>query len=293
MVFKMKEFFHRNEYRPKTRKDSRLFRSSAMGFILMAFIFLPYPVYPEDILQRQFQLSPLLKTRAPIASVDVINTYPHDTGAFTQGLFFHQGFFYESTGLIGKSTLVRKEVTTGKSLQEVKISQEYFGEGITLLKENIYQLTWQNEAVLIYDARSFKEIRKIKYRGEGWGLTSDGKHLLKSNGSSTITFHDPDSFKVVREIRVRDNGTPVGHLNELEFIKGEVWANIFMEDLIVRFSPQNGKVTGWINLSSLRSYLPRNAQVDVLNGIAYDAKRDRVFVTGKYWPKVFEIQLSK
>jgi glutamine cyclotransferase len=234
-----------------------------------------------------------LKTKVPIASVDVKNIYPHDTGAFTQGLFFHQGYFYESTGLNGKSTLARKEVKTGKSLQEIRIPQEYFGEGIVLLKNKIYQLTWQNETVLIYDARTFQEVKKIKYHGEGWGLTSDGKHLLMSNGTSSITFHDPGSFKVVREIRVHDGNTPVGSLNELEFIKGEIWANIYTEDLIVRISPKNGKVTGWINLSVLRSYLPRNVQVDVLNGIAYDAKADRIFVTGKYWPKVFEIQLLK
>lgn len=293
MVFKMTELFLGKEYRPKTKKDSSLFKLSAMVFFLMAFIIWPYRVYPEEILPRQFKLSPLLKSRAPIASFDVINTYPHNTGSFTQGFFFHQGCFYESTGLNGKSTLARKEVKTGKSLQEVKIFQEYFGEGIALLKEKIYQLTWQNEAVLIYDAQSFKEIRKIRYRGEGWGLTSDGKHLLMSNGSSTISFRDPDSFKVVREIHVLDGSTPIVHLNELEFIKGEIWANIYMEDMIVRISPKTGKVKGWIDLSSLRSYLPRNAQVDVLNGIAYDAQRGLIFVTGKYWPKVFEIQLSK
>ncbi len=289
----MKEYFSRKEYRPKTRKYSNLFKSPAMIFLLIAFIFRPVAVCPEDFLPQQFQRSPLLKTRAPIASVNVINSYPHNPRAFTQGLVFHQGYFYESTGLNGESTLARKEVTTGKSLQEVKISREYFGEGIVLLNNKIYQLTWKNETVLIYDARSFREVRKIKYRGEGWGLTSDGKYLLMSNGSSAITFHDPESFKVIRKIHVQDGNTPVGQLNELEFVKGEIWANIFTEDLIVRISPQTGKVTGWINLSALRSYLPRNAQVDVINGIAYDAKEDRIFVTGKYWPKVFEIRLSK
>jgi glutamine cyclotransferase len=290
----MNVLISRKKIRSGTGKWSGRFISQVTVFFLMAFIVWPYPIHSEDMLQRQLnKFSPLLKTRVAIASVEVKNTYPHDTSAFTQGLFFHQDYFYESTGLNGKSSLSRKEMKTGKSLQEVKIDQEYFGEGIALLKEKIYQLTWQNEMVLIYDARSFKEIRKIKYRGEGWGLTSDGKHLLKSNGSSIITFHDPDSFKVVRQIHVRDGDSPVGQLNELEFIKGEIWAHIFTEDLIVRISPENGKVMGWINLSSLRSYLPRSAQVDVLNGIAYDAKGDRIFVTGKYWPKVFEVQLSK
>jgi glutamine cyclotransferase len=288
----MNHCIFRKEYRQRTRKDAGIFSLTITVFFMMTYLFCPYRVFSEDILQQQFQLSRLLKTKMPISSIDVKNVYPHDTGAFTQGLFFHQRCFYESTGLNGKSTLARKEVMTGKSLQEVKISHKYFGEGIALLKGNIYQLTWQNETVLIYDVRSFQKIREIKYRGEGWGLTSDGKHLLMSDGSPTITFRDPDSFKVVRKIRVRDGDTPVGHLNELEFIKGEIWANIFTEDMIVRISPENGKVTGWINLSALRSYLPRNETVDVLNGIAYDVNTDRIFVTGKYWPKIFEIQLS-
>ena len=289
----MNHCMFRKEYRQRTRKDASIFRLTITVFFMMTYLFWPSRVFSEDILQQQFQLSRLLKTKMPISSIDIKNVYPHDTGAFTQGLFFYQRCFYESTGLIGKSALARKEVMTGKNLQEVKISHKYFGEGIALLKGNIYQLTWQNETVLIYDVRSFQKIREIKYRGEGWGLTSDGKHLLMSDGSSTITFRDPDSFKVVREIRVRDGDTPIGHLNELEFVKGEIWANIFTEDMIVRISPKNGKVTGWINLSVLRSYLPQNEPVDVLNGIAYDVNTDRIFVTGKYWPKIFEIQLSK
>lgn len=274
-------------------KEERILRLTITVFFVVTFLFWTGGVFSEDVPQQQFQLSRLLKTKMPISSIVVKNFYPHDTGAFTQGLFFHEGCIYESTGLNGKSILARKEVITGKSLQEVKISYKYFGEGIAVLKRNIYQLTWQNETLLIYSVRSFKKIREIKYRGEGWGLTSDGKHLLMSDGSSTITFRDPDSFKVVREIHVRDGETPVDHLNELEFIKGEIWANIFTEDIIVRISPKNGKVTGWINLSALRSYLPRNESVDVLNGIAYDVNTDRIFVTGKYWPKIFEIQLSK
>lgn len=274
-------------------KEERILRLTITVFFVVTFLFWTGGVFSEDVPQQQFQLSRLLKTKMPISSIVVKNFYPHDTGAFTQGLFFHEGCIYESTGLNGKSILARKEVITGKSLQEVKISYKYFGEGIAVLKRNIYQLTWQNETLLIYSVRSFKKIREIKYRGEGWGLTSDGKHLLMSDGSSTITFRDPDSFKVVREIHVRDGETPVDHLNELEFIKGEIWANIFTEDIIVRISPKNGKVTGWINLSALRSYLPRNDSVDVLNGIAYDVNTDRIFVTGKYWPKIFEIQLSK
>jgi glutaminyl-peptide cyclotransferase len=291
-VFEMNDFIPSPKTRHRTKNDFRIIRLFVTVFFLAALMFRSYPACSEDVLRQQFQLSPLLKTKAPIASVDVKNTYPHHAADFTQGLLFHRGFFYESTGLHGKSTLARKEVKSGKTLQEVKISREYFGEGMALLKNRIYQLTWQNETVLIYDALSLKEIGKLKYRGEGWGLTSDGRYLLMSNGSSTITFHEPDSFKVVRQIRVHDEDTPVGNLNELEFVKGEIWANVYMEDMIARISPKNGRVTGWIDLSTLRSYLPRNAQVDVLNGIAWDAQNDRIFVTGKYWPKVYEIQIK-
>lgn len=261
--------------------------------LLLYVLFLPNVVYSDSPRQSQFRFSSLLRTRAPIASIEVKNAYPHDTGAFTQGLFFHQGYLYESTGLHGKSFLYKKELKAGRTLQEVKLNQEYFGEGIVFLKNKIYQLTWQNETVLIYDARSFQLIGKRKYHGEGWGLAADGKYLLMSTGSSIITVRHPDTFAVVREIHIHDGDTPVGGLNELEFIKDEIWANVFMEDVIVRISPNNGMVTGWIDLSVLRSYLSRNAQVDVLNGIAYDAKEDRIFLTGKYWPSVFEIRLVR
>ncbi len=234
-----------------------------------------------------------MKTKAPIAAIEVVNTYPHDADAFTQGLLFHDGQLYESTGRYGKSVLSVKDIKTGKVLREVKVAEEYFGEGITLLKDKIYQLTWQSETLIIYDARSFKEIRKLKYAGEGWGLTTNGRHILMSNGSSTLTFHDPETFKVVRKIHVRDADRAIERLNELEFVKGEIWANIFMEDWVVRISPKNGKVKGWIDLSALRSYLPRHAQVDVINGIAYDENADRIFVTGKLWPKLFEIRQVK
>jgi glutamine cyclotransferase len=177
-------------------------------------------------------------------------------------------------------------------MREVQLPPEFFGEGITLLKGRIYQLTWQNETALVYDAASLREIRRIKYKGEGWGVASDGKHLLMSDGSPTIAFRDPESFKIRRRIRVYDEDRPVSRLNELEFVRGEIWANIYMEDIIARISPQTGRITGWIDLSALRSYLPANAPVDVLNGIAYDEKKNRLFVTGKYWPRLFEIQLS-
>lgn len=261
--------------------------------LLTAALLFSLPAVAADLSGQVLSLSPIMKTKAPIAFTEVVNTYPHDMSAFTQGLFFFEGQLYESTGRYGNSVLSVKDLKTGKAQREIKIAEEYFGEGVTLLKDKIYQLTWQNETLIIYDARSFKEIRKIKYAGEGWGITSDGRQLLKSNGSSIITFHDPDTFKVIRKISVRDADMTIERLNELEFVKGEIWANIFMEDLIVRINPKNGKVKGWIDLSALRSYLPRHAQVDVINGIAYDENADRIFVTGKLWPKLFEIRLVK
>jgi glutamine cyclotransferase len=248
----------------------------------------PCPVHAQSVLTRPTSL----KTGVPVSSVVVVNVYPHDSANFTQGLFFHQGFFYESTGLHGKSFLYRKDIKTGKTLQKVKMDQEYFGEGIALLKNKIYQLTWKNGTVFVYDAKTFRMIGQMKYEGEGWGLTSDGRYLMMSDGSSTITFRDPDSFQVVRKIEVRDGSRPVDRLNELEFIEGEIWAHIFTEDMIVRISPKNGRVKGWIDLSVLRSRLSPNAWVDVINGLAYDAKGNRIFVTGKFWPNVFEIRVA-
>lgn len=279
-------------YRREKGNDALGLKPAFAVFLMVACLWGPCTVFSEVFLPGRSQLSPFMQSKAPVASIVVKNTYPHDTEAFTQGLLFHQGFFYESTGLLGKSTLARKDMKTGKVLQEVKLPREFFGEGIVLLKDKIYQLTWQNEAVLIYDARSLREIKRMKYTGEGWGLASDGKYLLMSNGSSTITFRDPKSFKTVREIQVRDGDNPVERLNELEFIKGEIWANVYMEDVIVRISPKNGRVTGWIDLSELRSYLARSARVDVINGIAYDGEANRIFLTGKYWPKIFEIQIN-
>lgn len=261
--------------------------------LLAVWVFLSEPGFAGDILQRQIHLSPWLKSQAPFASVSVKNAYFHQSSDFTQGLLVYRGEIYESTGLHGQSKLMRKDIGTGKTLQEIGLPREFFGEGIALFQDKIYVLTWRNETVIIYRASSLKEIGRLKYRGEGWGLTSDGRHLLKTNGTATISFHDPYSFKTVREITVKDGDTPIGQLNEIEFIQGEIWANIFTEDWMVRISPKNGKVLGWIDLSGLRSYLPRGAQVDVLNGIAWDEKTNRIFVTGKYWPKLFEIEIVK
>lgn len=260
--------------------------------VVAAFVLRPDGAGAETVLPGKNAFSLLMKTKAPISSVAVQKIHPHDAGAFTQGLIVMDGSLCESTGLLGRSTLACKDIATGKVHRQIQLPPEFFGEGIALFKNRIYLLTWQNQTALVYDAASLKEIRRIQYEGEGWGLASDGKSLLMSDGSSTIVFRDPESFKIRRRIHVSDGDRPVSRLNELEFVRGEIWANIYLEDIIARISPHTGRITGWIDLSPLRSYLPANARVDVLNGIAYDGKKNRMFVTGKYWPHLFEIQLS-
>ena len=284
-----------NYFRMSIKKPSKniYFHWRQAFILLILFVVGPGEVFPDNLSHKKFCLVPLLKTRVPVTAIKVVKIYPHDTQTFTQGLFFHQNYFYESSGIVGKSFLARKEMLTGRSVQEVKIDGDYFGEGITMLANRIYFLTWRNETLLIYDVRTFREIGRKRYQGEGWGLASDGKCLLMSNGSPVITFRNPDTFEVIRKILVHDDDVPVSGINEMEFVKNEIWANIFMEDLIARISPVDGRVTGWIDVSSLRSYLSGNAAVDVINGIAYDAKADRIFVTGKFWPKIFEIKLLK
>ena len=226
----------------------------------------------------------------PVFNYTVSAAYPHDRDAFTQGLQFEGGILYEGTGLNGRSSIRKVQLETGTVLQRRDIPQEYFGEGITIFKSQLYQLTWQSGIALAYDAKTFAPSGKFTYRGEGWGLTHDGTSLVMSDGTDALRFLDPATFAERRRVKVTAEGSPVPHLNELEFVKGEVFANIWMTDYVARINPATGKVTGWINLSGLLSSRER-ISTDVLNGIAYDAARDRLFVTGKLWPRLFEIKL--
>jgi glutamine cyclotransferase len=230
---------------------------------------------------------------APLYSYEVINTWHHDPEAFIQGLQFYNGELYESTGLKGRSSLRRVELTTGKVLQKIDVGNEYFAEGMTILDGKIYQLTYQTHIGFIYDLKTFAKIGSWQYQGEGWGLTTDGKELIMTNGSNKIMFLDPSSLAITRTIEVIDEGMPVENLNELEFIKGEIYANIWQTDRAIRIDPASGKINGWLDLSGLLMPMERTEKVDVLNGIAYDEKGDRLFVTGKLWPKLFEIKLIK
>jgi glutaminyl-peptide cyclotransferase len=220
----------------------------------------------------------------------VLHNYPHDRRAFTQGLIYADGHLYESTGLEGHSSLRMEDLETGRILQFQDVPK-YFAEGLTNWGSTLIQLTWQSHIALVYDRFSFHLLRTLPYTGEGWGLTQDGKSLILSDGTATLSFLDPTTFRVQRRITVMDHGNPVTELNELEYIHGQIYANIWHSDRIVRISPATGKVLGFIDLSGLLPVSDRTDPEAVLNGIAYDAGHDRLFVTGKLWPKLFEIKV--
>lgn len=221
----------------------------------------------------------------------VVHTYPHDPQAYTQGLLYEDGHLYESTGLNGRSSLRMVDLTTGRVLQNAPVPAKYFAEGLASWSSTLVQLTWQSRIAFVYDRFSFRLLRTFEYTGEGWGLTQDGKNLILSDGSATLRFFDPANFHEVRRIVVKDHGAPVTELNELEYVRGQIYSNMWHTDRIARISPTTGQVLGWIDLAGL---LPANQRSDpeaVLNGIAYDPVHRRLFVTGKLWPSLFEIKV--
>jgi glutamine cyclotransferase len=225
----------------------------------------------------------------PVEGYRVVHVYPHDPTAFTQGLVYVDGMLYEGTGLRGRSSIRMVDLKTGKVLQRHDLPAQYFGEGLTDWKNNLIELTWQAHLGFVYDRFSFRVLRIFTYPWEGWGLTHDNRHLILSDGTSTLHLLDSVTFQPVGQIRVIDNGKPVLNLNELEYIHGEIYANVWQTDRIARISPQTGKVIAWIDLAGLLPSVERQNSDAVLNGIAYDSKNDRLFVTGKLWPKLFEI----
>ncbi len=236
----------------------------------------------------------------PQTTAEIVKTYPHDPRAFTQGLVFHNGFLYEGTG--GKanrgddfySSLRKVELETGKVLQKYDVPPDFFAEGIAIFNDKIYQLTWQERTGFIYGLADFKLLREVRYSGEGWGLTHDGANLIMSDGTHVIRFINPEDFTTVRTISVNDeNGQPLMELNELEYVRGEIWANIWETGWIVRIDPATGKLLGRIDLNELADTVrKKNRNADVLNGIAYDPATDRIFVTGKMWPNLYEIKVN-
>lgn len=228
----------------------------------------------------------------PVYRIRVVHTYPHDRGAFTEGLFYRDGWLYESTGLEGRSEVRKVRLETGAVVQSRPIPPSLFGEGIVDWKDRLYELTWRSQVGFVYDIASLTPIARFGYVGEGWGLTRDRRRLIMSDGTSELRFLDPDTLKELGRVRVTDEGRAIDNLNELEFVKGEVLANVWRTDRIARIDPKSGRVKGWIDLSGLHDASdPGAAGDDVLNGIAYDADHDRLFVTGKLWPKLYEIRL--
>jgi glutamine cyclotransferase len=224
----------------------------------------------------------------------VVRSFPHDTGAFTEGLFYQDGYLYESTGEAGESSIRKVDLKTGETVQRQNLSAQYFGEGIVSWGRQLVQLTWKSGTGFVYDLDSFKLQRSFSYPGEGWALTRDDRHIYMSDGSSVLRILDPESLKAIGSIMVTADGEPVTNLNELEWVNGEIYANVWMTNRIARIDPRSGHVVGWIDLDGLldTSQLPEPGN-DVLNGIAYDATHRRLFVTGKRWPKLFEITLQR
>ena len=222
---------------------------------------------------------------------EIINVYPHDPGAFTQGLIVEGDTLIEGTGLRGQSTLRRVDLETGRVEQALALPPAYFGEGVTVFDGRIYQLTWQSRQGFVYDEATFELLDTFTYPTEGWGITHDGERLIMSDGTATLYFWDPSTLQETGRVEVRDANDPVVRLNELEFVEGEVWANVWQTDLIARIDPASGRVVGWIDLAGLLLPEDRENRVDVLNGIAYDEEANRIFVTGKWWPKLFEIDV--
>jgi len=233
----------------------------------------------------------------PEYGYQIVHTYPHDRNAFTEGLFYLNGFLYEGTGMEGASDIRKVKLETGEVVQKHVIPEALFGEGIIAWKDRLLELTWKTELGFIYDLNTFTVQKEFHYPGEGWSMTTDGKRILMDDGTAQIRFWDPETLQETGRITVTDQGRPVEQINEMEWVKGEIYANVWMTDKIVRIDPKDGKVLGWIDCTGLLTPQDRinegPQETDVLNGIAYDAQGDRLFVTGKRWPKLFEIKLVK
>lgn len=234
---------------------------------------------------------------AALYTYEVVGAFPHDSRAFTQGLLFHDGKLLESTGLYGQSSLREVDLATGAVLRKWAVPRQYFAEGLALLDGKLFQLTWRENKALVYDLnadpKGFLKVAEFTYTGEGWGLTTDGHWLIMSDGTSALRFLNPGTFAVDHTIQVLRNGMSQTNLNELEYVKGEIYANIWMTDWVARIDPASGTVTGMIDFSHLLPAADRTMRTDVLNGIAYDPAADRLFITGKNWPKLFEVRLKK
>jgi len=233
------------------------------------------------------------KTFTPIINYTIEMTFPHNTKSFTQGLAFYKGELYEGTGEKGESRLLKVDLKTGKTLKAIDLEDKYFGEGITILNDSVFQLTWQENVVFVYDVKSFKKLKEFRLETEGWGIANDGNQLIVSDGTSTLYFYEPSTFKLKKKLPVKDNGTLAYNLNELEYIDGYVYANQWQLPYILKINPETGNVEAKINMESVwKRVLAYDPEADVPNGIAYDSSTRKIYVTGKRWPELYEIKLS-
>lgn len=279
-----------NPSRANTRKSStQLILVLLIG--ITALLTLSIFFYDAHHVEFQVTTTPTLQN-IPVYKCKIINKYPHDRNAFTQGLVFENNHLYEGTGLYGHSSLRKIQLETGDILQVRNLSDQYFGEGITIYQNKIIQLTWKNNVGFVYDKVDFYKIQEFHYPNEGWGITYDGEFLILSDGTSKLHFIDPETFEEVRQIQVFSNDGLVKDLNELEYVKGEIYANVWQTNLIALISPATGQVTGWIDVTELQN-LENDDPTSIPNGIAYDHENDRLFVTGKLWSNIFEIELIK
>ena len=267
----------------------RAFRSFPLAWLALAAI-------PVVLWQSGYSEAPGGRARGPgenipVFGVKVVKTYPHDPKAFTQGLEYHGGYLYESTGRNGESTLRQVALENGEVVRKVSLPPRYFGEGLTIFRENIYQLTWLSKTGFVYDLHSFRKTGEFHYENEGWGLTHDDASLILSDGTNTLRFIDPATFRVTKRIEVYAGNEAVANLNELEYINGEIFSNVWHSPRVARIDPRSGQVLAWIDLSPLVVREQRGEE-DVLNGIAYDQKTRRIFVTGKDWPEIIEIRIE-
>ena len=269
---------------------NRLFTILCVGLLFMGLLGLLGIIFSYSCLDS---VDSKTSDVIPVYTYKVVNTYPHDPKAYTQGLAFENGFLYEGTGIYGSSTLRKVDLETGRILQICKLPQKLFGEGVTIHKDKIIQLTWRSNVGFVHNKSSFELKRKFNYSTEGWGITSDGKHLILSDGTAVLHYLDPDTFEEVGKIKVQDNKRVVSKLNELEFVQGRIYANVWKSNWIAIIEPRTQKVVGWIDLEGLLIRKELSNPAGVLNGIAYDAENDRLFVTGKMWPSLFEIELIK
>ena len=263
-------------------------------FLLAALLFAGGCTARQPIAAAPTATPPVQVQQSDVKPLDwsVVRAFSHDPASFTEGLLWHDGALYESTGMEGQSKLRRVDLQSGQPIKNVNLPKQFFGEGLALAGDRLYQLTWQTKVGFVYDAKTFKPLAKFNYRNEGWGLTFDGKNLIQSDGTDVLTWRDPKDFASVKTVKVTRDGAPLRDLNELEWIQGYIWANVWQTDEIVVINPADGKVVGELNLNGLLGAAERTGREDVLNGIAYDAANKRVFVTGKYWSKLFWIRVD-